>query len=88
MTSSQRAWTRSTRILDHVRVEALITSVSLDGRQLPAPQGPVLLDRDARMELMGENGTFQVLTAAVPVPIGGSYSVTALEPDIHDDGWV
>ena len=71
--------------LDHVRVETLITSVSLDGRQLPAPQDPVLLDRDARMELMGENGTFQVLTAAAPVPIGGSYSVTALEPDIHDE---
>jgi transglutaminase-like putative cysteine protease len=70
---------------DHVSVEVLITSVSLDGRQLPVPQNPVTLDRDAHLDLRGDNGTFQVLEAADLVRPGGRYDVTAMVPDIGDE---
>ena len=60
---------------DHRTAIATITSVTLAGRQLPVPQNPVLLDRDARVSLMGEQGTFQLLeareTAAGPRPVHG-----------------
>ncbi|MCY7417146.1 MAG: DUF3488 and transglutaminase-like domain-containing protein, partial [Chloroflexi bacterium] len=66
----------------YTTVIATITSQSLAGRQLPAPQNPVLLDRDARVLLFGENGTFQVLEASTRLPLGDQYVVSGMEPDL------
>ena len=48
------------------------------------PQNPVQLDRDARVTLMGEEGTFQVLEAREVVPVHGQYTVTGMEPAINE----
>jgi transglutaminase-like putative cysteine protease len=72
---------------DYDTVSATITSVSLAGVQLPAPQNPVTLDRAARVRLMGDDGTFQVLEVPDRLRVGGQYEVTALEPAIRgEDG--
>ena len=68
---------------DYVTVSASVTSASLAGLQLPAPQNPVSLDRVARLRLMGDGGTLQVLEVPDRLPVGGRYEVTGLEPAIH-----
>ena len=55
----------------------------MKGAQLPAPQNPVTLDRDGRMRLMGEDGTFQVLEAPQRLPVGGQYEVTSMVPALR-----
>jgi len=67
----------------YTSVIATITSQSLAGIQLPAPQNPGLLDRDARVLLMGEDGTFQVLEASTRLPVGDQYVVSGMEPDLE-----
>ena len=49
------------------------------------PQNPVLLDRDARVSLMGEEGTFQVLELPRSrAGARGQYTVTGMEPAINE----
>ncbi len=66
----------------HQLVVADITSRDLAGLQLPAPQNPVMLDRDARLTLMDDEGTFQVFGLQGRLPVGDRYRVTAMEPAI------
>ena len=62
----------------HLLVLATITSKTLDGHQLPAPQGTTRLDRDARVTLMGTGGPFQSLAASTPVEPDQQYQVSAM----------
>jgi hypothetical protein len=69
---------------DHRTVIATITSMTLRGSHLPVPQNPVLLDRDARVSLMGDGGTFEFVEAMEILPVRGQYTVTGMEPAINE----
>ena len=68
---------------DYTTVSATITSESLAGRYLPAPQNPLSVNRAVRISLLGDDGPFQVLQPTDRLQTGEAYDVTGLEPDIH-----
>ena len=72
---------------DFDAVTATITSVSMEGAQLPAPQNPVSLDRGRTAPADGRGRHVPGARGAHRLPIGGQYEVTSMVPAIHGRGW-